>query len=268
MFYFAIQSGLVPGDTFRQKFEFLAQWGYDGIEVSGVDLLARAGELRQATAESPVKVSSACGGYEGWLADPNPRARILAIAQIKEMLAAGAELGTAGLVAPAAYGIGVRNVLPPFRSAYTLEEERARLVDSLQQVAESAGQTGGTLLLEPLNRYEDRVLNTLAEAVSVIEEVGSPTVCLMPDFFHMNVEEADIPASLRRHAQYIGHVHLADSNRQLPGHGHTDFASGFAALQEAGYQGWLAIESRVTGDPMAVLPQALTFLRLKAARSP
>ncbi|HEX6384942.1 MAG TPA: sugar phosphate isomerase/epimerase family protein [Anaerolineae bacterium] len=264
MFPIAIQSHLVPGETFHEKFELLARWGYDGIEVSGADLLARAGELRQAMAEFPVKVSSACGGYEGWLADPNPRARILAIAQIKEMLAAAAELGTAGLVAPAAYGIGVRGVLPPFRSAYTLEEERTRLVDSLQQVVESAGQTGGTLLLEPLNRYEDRVLNTLAEAVSVIEEVDSPAVRLMPDFFHMNIEEADIPASLRRRAQYISHVHLADSNRQLPGHGHTDFAGGFAALQETGYQGWLAIESRVSGDPMEVLPQTFAFLRKQA----
>jgi sugar phosphate isomerase/epimerase len=120
------------------------------------------------------------------------------------------------------------------------------------------------LFLEPLNRYEDAVLNTLLEAVSVIEEVGSPLIRVMPDFFHMNIEEADLGASLRASANHIGHLHLADSNRRLPGLGHTDFASAFAVLANIGYRGALAIECRVTGDPNVALPQALAFLRRAA----
>jgi sugar phosphate isomerase/epimerase len=263
MLQFAVQAGLVPGQSFHERFDLLARWGYDGIEVSGADLLRHAAELRQASQEFPVKVCSACGGYQGWLVDPNPRARHTAISEIKAILAAGAELGIAGLVVPAAYGIGSR-VLPSFRYAYSLEEERQLLLDSLAQIVESAGQTGGTLLLEPLNRYEDRVLNTLAEAVSIIEEMNSPHIRLMPDFFHMNIEEADIAASLRQHMAYIGQIHLADSNRSLPGLGHTDFAAGFAVLKAAGYSGMLAMECRVKGDPLVALPQALAFLRRAA----
>ncbi|HBY98294.1 MAG: sugar phosphate isomerase/epimerase [Ardenticatenaceae bacterium] len=268
MWRFAVQASLVPGTSFREQFELLARWGYDGIEVSGADLLHHTGELRQAMQESPVTVTSACAGFEGWLVDRNPRARNLAIAQIKAMLAAGAELATAGLISPAAYGIDSRGVLPPYRSAFTLEEDRALLIDSLRQIVESAERTGGTLLLEPLNRYVDRVLNSLEEAVSVIEEIGSPVIRLIPDFFHMNIEEADIAASLRRHAAHIGHVHLSDSNRLLPGRGHIDFASGFAALRDAGYDGAFAIECRVTGDPEELLPQALAFLRRAASQTP
>src|SRR5690606_39158709 len=182
----------------------------------------------------------------------------------KAILAAGNELGILGLISPAAFGIDSRGVLPPFRSAYTLEEDRALLIDGLIQIVESAEVTGGTLLLEPLNRYVDRVLNTLEEAVSVIQEIGSPVIRLIPDTYHMNIEEADIAASLHQYAPFIGHVHLSNSNRRLPGFGHIGFASVFAALRNAGYDGTFALECQMTGDPHESLPQALAFLKEEA----
>jgi sugar phosphate isomerase/epimerase len=105
------------------------------------------------------------------------------------------------------------------------------------------------------------VINTLAEAVEVIETLGSPQVRLMPDLYHMNIEEADLAASLRQCGAYIGHVHLADSNRMTPGLGHTDFRAALAALRDIGYQGALAIECKPPDDPHAAFPQALEFLR-------
>lgn len=258
---FAVQTTIVPGDSLGQKFDQLARWGYDGIEVSGADLLERAGEVRRLITDTGLPVTSACGGYFGWLVDRNPRARGLAIAQIQRILATGAELGIPGLVVPAAYGIGARAGLPPARYAFSVEEDRALLVDGLEQVLASAERTGGTLYLEPLNRYEDRVLNTLAEARAIIETLASPHLKLMPDFFHMNIEEANLPASLREHAAVIGHLHLADSNRQLPGQGHTDWVGAFAALRDAGYAGALAIECKPPADPQTDFPAALRFLR-------
>lgn len=258
---FAVQTTIVPGETLREKFDQLARWGYDGIEVSGAYLLERPDELRRVMADSGLRVTSACGGYHGWLVDRNPRARALAIAEIQRILAVGAEMGIPGLVVPAAYGIGARAGLPPARYAFTVGEDRALLLDSLAQALTSAEKTGGTLYLEPLNRYEDRVLNTLAEARAIIDAVGHPQLKLIPDFFHMNVEEADIPASLREHAAVIGHLHLADSNRQLPGEGHTDWATVFAALRDVGYQGALAIECKPPADSQTAFPAALRFLR-------
>lgn len=261
MWRFAVQANLIPGETFREKFEWLAQWGYGGIEVSGAGLLERAEELRGLAAEYPVEITSACAGFDGWLVDRNPRARNLAIAQIKEMLAIGAELGTAGLISPAAYGIDSRGVLPPYRKAFTLEEDRDLLIDSLQQIAKSAEQTGGTLLLEPLNRYVDRVVNTIAEAIGVIEAVDSAHIRLVPDLFHMNIEETNIAASLRQSAPFLTHLHLSDSNRLLPGQGHIDWTEVFAILRDIEYEGTCAIECRISGDPREVLPETLEFLR-------
>jgi sugar phosphate isomerase/epimerase len=261
---YAVQAGLVPGDSFYDKFDRLARWGYDGIEVAGSDLLQHASELLKAMEAYPVRVTSACAGFQGWLVDRNPRARTLAIAEIKEMLAIGAELGIAGLISPAAYGIASR-VLPPNRHAFSLEEEQELLIEGLLEIVESAGRTGGVLLLEPLNRYADRVVNTLAEGAAILERIQSPYVKLIPDTFHMNIEEADMSAAVRKHIQHIAHVHLSDSNRLLPGLGHIDFASLFATLRECGYEGAFAIECMAPEDPEEALPRALAFLRAAAS---
>ncbi|MCB0192142.1 MAG: sugar phosphate isomerase/epimerase [Anaerolineae bacterium] len=264
MWPFAVQASLVPGQTFLEKFKLLAAWGYDGIEISGADLLQHADALQKAAATYPVRLTSACAGFEGWLVDRNPRARRLAIEQIKAMLAVGADLGIAGLISPAAYGINAREVLPPYRNAFTLDEDRQLLIEGLTEIVESAARTGGTLLLEPLNRYVDRVLNTVAEAVTVVKAVDSPHLKVVPDIFHMNIEESNLSASLREAAPFIGHVHLSDSNRRLPGHGHVDWRAVFATLHDVGYNGVMAIECRIDGDPREALPRTLGFLREKA----
>jgi sugar phosphate isomerase/epimerase len=81
----------------------------------------------------------------------------------------------------------------------------------------------------------------------------------MADLFHMNIEEADIAASLRAAAPLVAHLHFADSSRLEPGTGHTDFAKALAALPE--FTGWGAIECRLSGPPDTALPTALAYLR-------
>ncbi|MCW5853532.1 MAG: sugar phosphate isomerase/epimerase [Anaerolineae bacterium] len=261
MWRFAVQAGLIPGRDFHEKCDRLAAWGYDGVEVSGSDVVEQADEVRAAAQAAGIQVTSTCGGYHGWLVDPNPRSRALAVGEIQRILEAGARVGAAGLVAPAAYGISARAPLPPGRYLYTLEEERGLLLDSLAQIVSTAEQTGTTLFLEPLNRYVDRVVNTVAEAAAIIEALRSPHVRIVPDFYHMNIEEADIAATLRQYAPLIGHVHLSDSNRGIPGQGHVDFASGLAALRASGYDGVLAIEATPPADPDTAFRHALALVR-------
>src|SRR5688572_1309913 len=138
MLKFALQAGITPGDTLADKLDLLARWGYDAVEVGGADLRERGAELRQAIQTSGIEVCSVIGGHAGWLVDPNPRTRATAVAGIKALLPMCAEVGAVGLIAPAAFGISNRNVLPPFRDVYTPEEAREILLDSLEQIAASA----------------------------------------------------------------------------------------------------------------------------------
>ena len=95
----------------------------------------------------------------------------------------------------------------------------------------------------------------------IAREVGEG-IAAMADFFHMNIEEADIAGCIRQSADHIAYVHVADSNRAQPGKGHTDFRPGFAALKEIGYDGWLGIEcSRIIGEYDDAIRETVTFLR-------
>jgi sugar phosphate isomerase/epimerase len=102
--------------------------------------------------------------------------------------------------------------------------------------------------LEPLNRYESNYLNRLKQGVEICQAVGSPAVKIMADFFHMNIEEADIGQAIEEAADYVVFVHLADSNRYQPGVGHLDFAPGLAALKRIGYDGPMSLECRILGE--------------------
>jgi sugar phosphate isomerase/epimerase len=77
----------------------------------------------------------------------------------------------------------------------------------------------------------------------------------------MNVEEDDPPASLRAAGERLGHIHLADSNRAHPGTGHVDFGAALVTLEDIGFDGYMALECGLRGDPEVVLPEVAGFLK-------
>jgi sugar phosphate isomerase/epimerase len=131
-------------------------------------------------------------------------------------------------------------------------------VEQLMELAPTARDAGVPIFLEPLNRYEQHLVNRLEQGVAFAEQVGDG-VGIMADLFHMNIEEADIAASIRAAGPHI--VHVADSNRLQPGKGHLDFRPGFAALKEAGYDGYLGIECRILGPYDEALAESAALLR-------
>ncbi len=236
----ACQEGLAVGSDLKQKLDLLAEAGYEGIEFSGSGLKERIPEILRLTANHPVKPSTICAGFRGCPLDADKRERELASSDIVSLLHTAGELGMVGLIMVPVFGGPRIPDLSPYSSAMTLELELlTKLCDDWAVVAESANTC---LLLEPLNRYETHLLKTLEDAVTICNRVQSPHLKIMADFFHMSIEESSIPDSIEAAAPHIAHVHLADSNRQLPGYGHTDFASGFAALRKHRFTGYMALE--------------------------
>ena len=123
------------------------------------------------------------------------------------------------------------------------------------------------VLLEPLNRYEDYLVHTLADGASIVCEVGSPGVALTADTYHMSVEETRIGEAIKANAELIGHVQLGDSNRLEPGNGHYDWADTLDALIDIDYDGWLAMECGLSGTADEVLPDVARLLRRAGAQS-
>lgn len=127
-------------------------------------------------------------------------------------------------------------------SGQTREQALANLMDSLRQLCVSASDRGVPVLLEPLNRYETDLVNTLQDGAEVCEKVRMGDLKLLADLFHMNIEEADIAQSIEIHAEHIGHVHFADSSRRAVGFGHTPMEPIVQALKKNGYKGFLSAE--------------------------
>jgi len=256
----AVQENLLPGRDAVEKFHNAEAYGFDGVEVWGHNLAQRLQELREALATSSIKVSTVCSGYGGDLLGPDWKARSTAINDIKERLRLCAELGALGVIVVPTFGAPKIQDLYPWLPDVR-EVEKRILVEECRILGEYADDVGAYVLLEPLNRYETHFINRIEQAVEVCEEAGREHVRVMADFFHMNIEEASMAGSLEKFGDYIYHVHLADSNRLLPGYGHTDFKPCFEALERRGYKNYLALECGVPGDPHVELPKCVKFVR-------
>jgi len=255
----ACQENMLPGESLAEKLDNLAEYGYEGIEFWGAGLAERVKEITGVLAGRPVKASTICAGYPGCPLDADKAERDAAIGGAKDLLKAAGDIGAVGLIFVPIFGGPRIPNLSPYMDAIALEKEL--LVRYSSEMGEVAEEAGTLLLLEPLNRYETHLLNRLEQAVEICEKTGNPAVKLMADFFHMNIEEPDIAGSIRQAGEYVAHVHLADSIRWLPGYGHTDFTPGFAALKEIGFEGYMALECHVPGDPKVELPKCAEYLK-------
>ena len=256
----ACQEHILPGDGIIEKWEFASSAGFDGIELRGTDdWRDRLADLQTAR-ERGVVFSSVCLISDRFIGDFDAGRRREAVEHMKHLLSGIAELGGTGAVTPAAYGLASRR-LPPFEVPRTEEEDRRVLLDALEELGEHAESEGTLVLLEPLNRYEDHMLNRVEQAAELCDTVGRPSVKVMGDLFHMNIEEDDLAETIRRSEGYLAHVHVADSNRLQPGAGHTDFAGAFGALRDVGFDGYMAMECGIRGDANEVLPEVVRRLR-------
>ncbi len=139
--------------------------------------------------------------------------------------------------------------------------QRAGAVAAMKECAAYAGEKGVGLLLEPINRYETNFINTVQEGMDLIDEIGESSLKLLPDTFHMNIEEEDIALALRRAKHHVGYVHFADSNRMVPGKGHINFARILGTLLEIGYTGYVTVEALPLPTDREAVQMASGFLR-------
>ena len=122
------------------------------------------------------------------------------------------------------------------------ETEWGNAVDSVRQVSAYAQGKDLILAVEPINRFETYQLTTSDEAIRFLQDVGADNVKLNLDSYHMNIDEADPVEAIRKAGDYLVHLHVADSNRQAPGSGHTNFVGLLKALKEVNFQGTIALE--------------------------
>ncbi len=165
------------------------------------------------------------------------RVREAAVDALKEAIAKSRALGATRLVGP------FHSAYKTFSGSGPTEDERSRSADVLRRAAEEAEQAGVVLAVEPLNRFECYLMNTVADARAVIDRVDHSHCGILYDTHHMHIEEKDVTDAVRRASDRIAHVHVSESDRGTPGSGQVAWVDTFRALQASGYDDWLVIEA-------------------------
>jgi len=197
-----------------------------------------------------------------------------AVAHLKVALDKTKELGGEALSGVTYGSIGERTGEPP--SEVELDNV-ARTLDAASAHARSIGLLFG---IEPVNRYENHLINTGWQAVDMIERVGSDHIFIHLDTYHMNIEEKGAANGILDAREHLKYIHLSESDRGTPGEGCCDWDEVYATLAAIHFKGGLAMESFINMPPEVayglsvwrpvaeshreVMDRGLPFLRNKA----
>lgn len=255
---------------FAAQCAFAAELGYDGIELAPFTLghepqLISAGEraqLRRAASDAGIAIVSL-----HWLLvtpaglsinAPDPALRRRTVEVIERLIGLAADLGAGTLVhgSPAQ-----RDVAADDDPAEAWQRAR----DTFAAIAPAAEAAGVDYCLEPLAPRETNFVNTLAQAVDMVEAVGNPAFCTMIDTCAAGLAEAEpLPQVFDTWLPtgQVRHVQVNDSNKRGPGQGPQIFAPVMAALARHGYQGSVAVEPfDYVPDGPAAAARAIGYLR-------
>lgn len=205
-------------------------------------------------AKEAAGVDVAAFGAIGDLAPNDPAAAEQAATELLAAVEAAREVGAAALVVHSA------RELPGLPRAAQLDAIAALL----ERGAQAAERGHVTLLLEPRNSRIDwpgNLLSSTADALAIVDQVNRPNVKMLFDVYHQHITEGSVLHSIESSIGRIGHFHVADvPGRGQPGTGALDFVELFKLIESLGYRGYVGLEFRASGDPMAAVKNTIHLL--------
>lgn len=246
-------------ENFQATIAHLVELGYDGVELAVRDPgLLDLPNVKKILTTHKLQVPALGTGQayveEGLsFTDPDASVRERAIARIEAHIALAKEFNALVIIGLIRGKLVGAQYIEPLQNV-------------LQHVADIAKQNGIRLAIEPINRYETNLLNTVTETLALIQEVGADNLGVLFDTFHANIEEPSIEESLRACGARLFHVHVADSNRWAPGFGHTDFARTISTLREMKYNGWVSAEILQKPDAEQAMARVIKTMRPRIKR--
>jgi D-psicose/D-tagatose/L-ribulose 3-epimerase len=216
--------------------------GFDVLEVNSGTVTrmpnAERDRLKRAAAKAGIELTHCIGlPHQYDIASPSAAVRKAGIAFLKEsarMLAYMRSKQLGGIIYSAWPG------KLPFG-----DDKRAwrdRSIRSMQEVVKVVEDCGVYFNVEAVNRFEQFLMNTAAEAVEYVRRVGSDHCRVLLDSFHLNIEEDSIRDAIVNTGKRLGHFHIGETNRRAPGRGRMPWEEIFAALKRIKYPGVISME--------------------------
>lgn len=240
---YSISNWIYATEDLEKSLQRLAKYKYDAVELEGEPDKEKyePKKVKKMLQQYGLKVSSIAGMYL-WkeeikrdLASSDKKIREQTIMYLFKCIDYAQLMGAKlVIVVPAA----VSKLAP----SLSKKEDWKNSVKAVQEVAKYAEKKDILLAIEPINRYETYLVNSVQDALGYACEVNSSHVKIMADTFHMNIEERDIPEAIRIAGNNLINVHIADSNRCSVGRGHINFKALIKALKEINYQYALTLE--------------------------
>jgi sugar phosphate isomerase/epimerase len=216
--------------------------GFDYIETTVVSLLPEATEpffapLLESYQASPIPVGACNVFLPGDLKVVGPEVDWQRTENYVRTALHRVKLLGADLVV---FGSGKARMVP---DAFARSAAEDQLVDFLQLVGEVAATHAIIVVIEPLNRKESNILNSVDEAVALAQRVNRPAIQVLADFYHMDEEQEPLQ-HLLTYKDWLAHIHVADTGRRAPGTGTYPYAEFVDLLHQANYDGMVSIECR------------------------
>jgi D-psicose/D-tagatose/L-ribulose 3-epimerase len=241
------------GEEQAPLFSSIKEWGFDGVELflsphEPANLPAVKHMLDSLEHE---RTTCVVLPRDAHLVSTEHEVRKRGVNFLNRCAERTAEVGAQLMCGPLYAGLGVMT------GQRRTREEWEWAADGLATAARRARQLGVSLCIEPLNRFETYVLNTLNDALGLLRAIGEANVRIHFDTFHANIEERDVAKSIREVGKELGHVHMSENDRGIPGTGHNDWHGVLSALEDIGYDGWLTIESFAKPEPQLAAAAAI-----------
>jgi D-psicose/D-tagatose/L-ribulose 3-epimerase len=244
-------------------FSKFKKWGFDTVEIpvedpSHIDPYHVKKEL--------AKHKLACGTICACMGPGRdfrgvPEEQKAAMDYCKALVDQAAVIGCPSIIGPIYSVVGKADAV----EAAQQKTEWKLVVTNLKQLADYAAKKGVRLCIEPLNRFETDFLNTCDQGLKLLRAVNKKNVKLHLDTFHMNIEEKNQGASIRKAGKALGHFHACGSDRGTPGNDHIDWKPIVAALKSIKYDGDVVIESFTT-DVKVIARAAAIWRKMEPTR--
>lgn len=233
--------------------------GFDGLEISPwiptVMSEYAARELKASLRRNSLEFSGFTAIYppEIVLAARSSAARKRSIQYTNHLIELAHELEGRSLV----WGSPRSRNIP---SDVPLKRGYAWLVQLLKISGSLAEERGVKIAIEPINRFESKIIHTAREALSLAKRTNRKSVGIVYDVFHVSLEEDSFVAPIMLAGKKLAAVHVSDCNRRIPGKGHIDFRPIFRALRSVGYDGYVTLEATLSRDLLRDLTAARRHL--------